>query len=85
MDRQDEAGQAVAAGGVVNPLTALAFIAGISILVLGAIVLKMLADGRERMRLLAPQIRVVSPPKEQPERDKDAQDKPVNISDRRPA
>lgn len=29
-----------------------------------AIVLKMLADGREQMRLLAPQVRLVAPPKE---------------------
>lgn len=41
-----------------------------------AVVLKMLADGRERMRLLAPQIRVVSPPKEPAPKDGDFLDGP---------
>lgn len=60
----------------------LAAVAGIAIVVLGAIVLSLIADGRERMRLLAPQIRVVSPPKDQ-QQDKDAQAQPVNLSNRR--
>lgn len=42
----------------------LAAIAGLAILGFVAIILKMLADSRERMRLLAPQMRLVAPPKE---------------------
>jgi hypothetical protein len=52
-------------------VNALAAIAGLAILALTAVVLKMLADGRERMRLLAPQIRLVAPPKEPAPKDED--------------
>lgn len=49
----------------------LAVIAGLAILGFVAIILKMLADGRERMRLLAPQMRLVAPPKEPAPKDED--------------
>jgi hypothetical protein len=49
----------------------LAAIAGLSIFILGAIVLKMLAAGREMRRLLAPRIRLVAPPKEPAPKDED--------------
>lgn len=47
----------------------LAAVAGLAILCLTALCLKTLADGQERMRLLAPQIRVVSPPKAEAPKD----------------
>lgn len=49
----------------------LAAVAGLAILCLTAIVLKMLADGREQIRLLAPQIRVTAPPKAPALKDED--------------